>query len=165
MSLVISNFETGLLSALLLGVAPPPANAPSDVIAVAIAAAYDSYASQAQSCSGLNPTVVNFAGLEDGLKDALAGSNPDGQAAAEKWHDALAAYSTGALFGATGAVISITGGATFKTNLAGVFDNLLDLMPLKANQMSGHIDAYTKSVMVQDTAVPPPSGCGPAAIY
>lgn len=162
MALNPSTLGSGLLSAMGLGVAPPPAQAGSDAIAAQMAAAIDSYSRQAQTCAGTFLTVANAVGLEDGMKGALFGANPDGQAAAEKWLEALTVYWSTAAFGATGTVASNTGGAAFVSQLAAVFDAVPDPPAVKppadaALAIASAIDTYTRTITALDTAGP----CGP----
>lgn len=163
-SSALSTLTSGIMAALSLGVVPPPNNASSDEIALAIAAAYHAYAANALSCGGVAPSLVYFDKLQDGLKSALSGSNPDPETAAEKWHDAFEEYWTNAQFGGTGLVMTISGGAAFETGMAALFTVKTNTMAVVAQQMATLMDTYTKTVMVKDTAVPPPTGCGPLPI-
>ena len=160
MALVSANLASGLATA--WAGFPPTAQAAAD----AWAAQYDAYAKLGQACSGLTPTVVNLSGLATGLKDAFAagGDYPD---QAQAIADAHEAYWTGALFGATGSVTAIGGTAALKSDLEALWQAqsaTLALFPDSALAHAGILDTFTKTVLVLDTAVPPPSGCGPAPI-
>ena len=135
--------------------------------AQAWANAYDTYAKLAQACSGLTPTVVDLAGLTDGLKTALdsAGSYAD---QAQAVADAHEKYWTGGAFGATGLVTAIGGTSALKSGLESLWQAqslAVALFPDSAAAHAALFDTFTKTVLVQDTAVPPPSGCGPAPIF
>lgn len=163
-STALLTLTNGIMAAFSTGVAPPPNNASSDEIATAIVAAYNIYALNAMSCSGSPPTLVNSSLCETKLKAAMTGSNPDGETAAEGWHEAFEAFWTGGIFGVTGSVISILGGAAFELNLASLFNTNTNTMAFAAQQIAIELDTYTKTVMVRDTAIPPPTGCGPSPI-
>lgn len=148
-----------------LGVAPPPTQAPSDTIAAQMASAIDAYSRQAQTCAGSFLTAANTPGLEDGMRDALFGSNPDGQAAAQKWLAALTAYWATAAFGVTGAVATNTGGPALVAQLAAIFDAVPAPPTVKAPgsvaaEIASAIDTYTRTITALDTAIP----CGPAPL-
>ncbi|MBT8430093.1 MAG: hypothetical protein KJN79_09305 [Gammaproteobacteria bacterium] len=165
MALNVADLQSGILGSLALGVAIPPANAPSDTIAVQMASSIDSYAKGAQTCAGTPLTAANMVGLEDGMKDALLGANPDGQAAAEKWLLALEAYWLTAAFGVTGAVIARPGGPGLVLALASAFDAKPAPPAIKppgdaALAIATAIDNYTRAITAADTAGP----CGPAPI-
>jgi hypothetical protein len=138
--------------------------ADSDAIATAIAAAYDIYAKAAQSCAGLPPTVVNLPGLESGLKAAMADTSTTSDGAAGGWANAAEAYWTGALFGASGAVVLIPGTAGLKLELTGVFSSTANTAAGAASQISTALDKFTKLIQVKDALLPIPPGCGPSPI-
>lgn len=161
----VSALQSGMLNSMALGVVLPPAHAPSDVIALQMAAAINSYSMMAQTCAGTYLTVANFAGLQDGMKDALFGSSPDGQSAAEKWLAALEAYWATAAFGATGTVVTNLGGPVLVAQLAAEFDSVPDPPAVKvpgtaANAIASAIDAYTRAITAFDSAGP----CGPSPL-
>lgn len=136
----------------------------SDSIALLIAAAYDTYAKNAISCAGVGPTLVKFSDLQTKKKEALSGTNPTPAAAAQKWADALDAYWEGSLFGATGSVVTVGGATGYIATLTGVFGIFTNTIPVIAQQIAQAMESYTKLVLVRDSAVPPPSGCGPSPI-
>lgn len=161
MALVPTTLSSALAAA-WLSFPPTPASA-----AQQWASAYDSYASVAQACSGLTPTSVNLSGLESDLETIFTdgGSYSD---IAQAMADAHEAYWTGALFGATGTVTVIGGTAALKSGLEALWELqsiVPALFPDSAVLHAALFDTFTKTVLVVDTAVPPPSGCGPAPIF
>lgn len=165
MALNPSTLQDGMLNALLLGLAVPPANAPSETIAIAMAAAVDAYSREAQTCAGTPLASASLTVLEDGMKDALFGDNPDGQAAAQKWLIALEAYWATATF-ATGTIVARTGGPALVLSLAATFDDKPDPPLFKApvdaaSGISSAVDSYTRAITAVDTAG---GGCGPAPL-
>lgn len=128
--------------------------------------AYDAYAQAAVACSMLGPTVVNKPGLVSGIKAALDSGGSVTQIAA----DIAAAHETywsGAVFGATGAVAAIGGTSALAGALASLWPAQTASSASIAACAAAHaplFDSFTKTVTVTDTAVPSPSGCGPAPI-
>ena len=167
MALDANSLTSGIQGALALGVVPPPANADSDTIALAIAAAYNAYALLGQSCKGLTPTVVSYIQLQDLLKDALQGTSPDAASAAAKWEPAFTAYWMGgtppspAMFGPTGMVVAVTGSAALISGLTNLFTTKTNTLANVAQSIASELDTYTRAVQVTDTAIPP---CGPLGI-
>lgn len=160
MALVIGNLASGLASVW----SSFPATI--EIAANLWGVEYDTYAKLGQACSGLTPTVVNLSGMQGDLKDAMeaGGSYAD---LAQKVADAHEKYWTGALFGATGSVTVIGGTAALKSGLEALWEAqsiTLALFPASAAAHAALFDTFTKTVQVLDTAVPPPSGCGPAPI-
>lgn len=161
MALVVATLQSGILTALGLGVAPPPAHATSDAIAISMASAIDTYSRGAQTCAGTPLLTAVLPTLEDGMKDALFGSNATGQAAAEKWLVALEAYWLTAVF-ATATIVARTGGPGLVSALAAVFDAKPDPPAFKApvdvaTAIAVAIDTYTRAITATDTVGP----CGP----
>lgn len=160
--------KTPLISALTTAFASFPVTA--DLAATQVADAYHAYAILAQHCGLLNPTLVMYSDLKDGLKDSMEGRG-DYATVAQEWADAFTAYWTGALFGATGAVTSITGSAAFKAALETMWENLAGnpavTFAISAQQHGDLLDAFTKTVNANDTVLPSPpgTGCGPAPIF
>jgi hypothetical protein len=137
-----------------------------EIAATMLANAYNTYALKGSACSGSPPTLVNIDGLIDGLKEALESSG-NYLEKADVFSAAFETYWTGALFGPTGAVITISGTEALKTGLAGLWaaQSVLNTdFSISAQQHGLLLDAFTKTVLVKDTAVPPPSGCGPSPI-
>jgi len=162
MALVVATLTPGVQAALAAGATPNGSS--SDVVAVDIATSYDAYARLAQSCSALPPTIVKLPDLKDKLKTALSNNSQSAATAADLWAQAFEAYWTGAFFGATGTVITINGTAALKSALESIFSTTSNTLPGVAQQVSTELDKFSKLVMVKDTAVPPPSGCGPSPI-
>jgi hypothetical protein len=161
----LSAFVNGL-SGLFVSMAVP---VPPVSFAQQFATLYKTYALNAQSCAALAPTVVNDSALKDRIDEALALADPTYLEVAEKWRLGFKEFWTGAAFGATGAVPPGKEGqhAALKSSLAGLWQTqaaTLTLFPASAQQHGTIIETYTKTVEVLDTAVPPPSGCGPAPI-
>lgn len=165
-----SLLETGIVAAFAVGEVPPPGHGQMDVIMGLIATAYNAYAILAQSCAALTPTQVKFADLKDLLKASGAKyEKADWSVPAGEWADAFETYWTGGKFGGTGSVTTIGGTSALKAALTGIFSGAassLGAIPsaVVAQQMAAALDVFTKTVMVKDTAVPSPSGCGPAPI-
>jgi hypothetical protein len=137
------------------------------------AANYHTYASAAMSCAGVSPSVVNLPGLIDGIEAAtkLPFDNPNAtrQDIASAIASAHETYWTGALFGATGAVTSIGGTAALAEGLAALWatqtaGGLAITFPVSAASHAALLHAFTLTVMVKDTALPAPPGCGPNPI-
>lgn len=128
--------------------------------------AYDAYAATAQSCAGLTPTLVNLAPLKSQLKTAFeTGGTP--ATVADAVAAAFEAYWTGALFGATGAVVTVGGTSALSSGLAALWAAQAATLATFSSSAQAHadlLDTFTKTVNVTDTAVPSPSGCGPAPI-
>jgi len=159
--------KSGLISDLTNIFAGYPASAV--IAATQIANAYDSYASAAQHCGLLNPTLVNLSDLRDGLQASM--ENQGSYATiAQEWADAFEAYWTGALFGVTGAVTTITGKAAFQAGLESMWSTLTGnpatTFAIAAQQHGDLMDTFTKTVNANDTVLPNPpgTGCGPAPI-
>jgi hypothetical protein len=151
--------KASLSSAMAATFASYPATA--DAAALALAADYDAYAKQGQSCAGLTPTAVNLAGLQNGLKAAFAGGSYAD--VADAFGDACEAYWTGAQFGPTGTVTVIGGTAALKSGLEALWQAqsiTLATFPDSADLHADLLDAFTKAVTVTDTAIP----CGPSPI-
>lgn len=156
----LTVLSTGITVAFVSGVA----HAPSDVVALAIAASYKAYSLNALSCAPAAPSKTNDSDLQDKLVEALQGVNPTANEAAKKWVPAFDAFWDGALFGATGTVLSVGGSSALELGLTGIFSNTSNALPASAQQIAQELEKYTKTVLVRDTALPPPSGCGPAPI-
>jgi len=140
--------------------------ATEEIFATQFAAHYKTYAMNAQSCAALAPTIVFDTKLKNGIKAALeaGGSYAD---VADAWKDAFDDFWTGAAFGATGSVTLIGGSSALKSGLESLWQAqaaTLALFPVSAQAHAVLMDTYTKTVSVKDTAVPAPSGCGPAPI-
>jgi len=138
----------------------------TDAGALATAAAYNTYALAAMAPSGLPPSLVMLADLQDGLKAALAagGSYSDG---AQAWADAFEAFWTNALFGATSTPPVIPGTSTLKSGLEGLWTSqsiTMTLFPASAAQHASLLHTFTTAIIVGDTVVPPPSGTPPGPI-
>lgn len=136
----------------------------SETVALNIAENYHDYASLAQSCAGLTPTVVDYSGLQTALVATFGDPGQSASEAALEWSDAFYGYWEGAHFGATGAVATIAGKTALKTALQNIFENTSQTAQQAATNIGNALNTFTKTVNVQDTAVPPPSGCGPLPI-
>ena len=165
MALDPSALISGMTSAMAAGFVPPPANAPFQTIAAAMANAYHSYASAAQACNGSGPSGQNLTGLIDGLTDALdiSGGPKTPAVAGEAWADSCATYWSGAVFGG-GAITLALDAAGLKAALEALFNTNppppgITLFPAFINGFAGALDSYTKLIEVTDPSVPPPSGC------
>jgi hypothetical protein len=160
MPLDVSKLTSGLLSAWS---AYPPT---TQIAATQWANAYNTYAMDAMACSASPPTLVMLADLISGIKDAIDAGGDYGDVA-DAISAAHEAFWTGALFGATGSVVAITGTSALKSGLETLWETQSITMtpfPASAAQHAPLFDTFTKTVMVLDTAVPPPTGCGPAPI-
>ena len=160
MALSVDSLTPGITAAFASGVV----GAPSDVVADAITAAYALYSSTAQSCSLVTPSVVQLPALKSKMRLALSETGKSAVSAAQRWADAVEAYWTGAFFGTTGLVVAITGTTGLVGGLASIFSNTLNTLPGAAQQISTELDRFTKLVLVTDTVLPIPIGCGPAPI-
>jgi hypothetical protein len=112
--------------------------------------------------------LVDLSGLTDELEAAFTagGSYADIADAVSAAHET---YWTGAAFGGTGAVTTIGGTSALKTGLETLWEaqsavSVPVLFPVSAAAHAALLDTFTKTVEVTDTAVPSPSGCGPAPI-
>jgi hypothetical protein len=137
-----------------------------DLFASTFAAHYKSYSANAVACSGLGPTVVFDTKLETRIKEGLAIATAAG--AAEKWALGFKEFWENGLFGATGTVTDTGADGALKSSLEALWtanaNNIALTFLQSAQQHAQIIETYTKTVQVKDTAVPPPSGCGPSPI-
>jgi hypothetical protein len=157
MALVPATLATELTTAFLAGMAPGTTRAQQ---AQRIANAYNTYALVAQSCAGLPPSFVNLPTLTSLLQIAMTGHYLEPATPARMWGDAFQAFWTGALFGVTGTVTVIPGTAALKASLTSIFSSrTYTPLPTTVNRIATTLDTFTKLVVVQDTAIPPPSGC------
>jgi len=166
MPLNIATLTPGIQAAFASGIVPPPGQATRDEIASALSSSYNSYASAALSCAPAPPTLVNYSDLENGMKDLFGNDSATEQDAAEAWAQAHYDYWDGALFGLTGMVVLITGKPALVSTLVGIFSNKLNTLVSAAQQIAAALDAFTRTVQVQDTLLPAPPGigCGPIPI-
>jgi len=131
------------------------------------------YAKTGVSCSMFPPSLVNKQGCEDTIIASATSIPPvvDVETAAGEWSLAFENYWQGGLFGATGLVTAITGTSALETQLVSIWNAAAQsggtvTSSQVAEQMAVALDAFTRTVMVKDTAFPvgPPPGCGPAPI-
>lgn len=162
---------TAEMVALMVGAAAPGSTLGREAMGRAMAAAYDRYSRAAVACSGLGPTVLDLDGLTSGMVDLFAGNPPTMAPAAQAWADASVRYWTGGVFGASGLVVLPGLGAPFAAALLAIWTAALAVpVPLPAvtvataTAMAAAWDAFTRTVTVRDTLVPPPTGCGPLPI-
>ena len=125
-----------------------------------IANAYNTYGMLAQSCAVLPPSLVNLPTLKTQLETAMKTWYIDAWPPANMWGDAFQAYWTGALFGATGAVLATPGTPALKTALYEIFSRRVYIThPAAIDKIATALDTFTRTVVVKDTALPVPPGC------
>lgn len=124
---------------------------------------YDGYAQQGMALSGLTPTSVNTEICRSKMLDTLRKTPDNYLEPAVEWSVAFEAYWTLGVFGATGTVTAITGTLALGQGLKDIWE--MTAMAAGAitaanvaEAIATALDAYTRTVIVTDTALPPPSG-------
>ena len=155
------------LKAIMGGAAAQGSLATRQSVADDLTAAYDSYASKAQSCSAVPLTLANASGLRTALRVALRDDMPVPATTAAAMAAAFSAYWVGATFGPTGTVVVPGTPPTLAAALVGIAVASMatpSTVETIAGQVAAALDAFTRTVQARDSAVPPPAGCGPAPI-
>lgn len=169
MALQLSVLKEELLAVFTAGSTPPPNNSDNETVMKALVAAYDTYAQDAQAPSGVPVSKANKQDLEDALIVSGATDPPytDYTTPAQDWASAFGKYWDNAQFGATSTPpIVVT--ATLQSGMLGMFSSNAGSSSVTtsevADQLATLLDTFTRSVVVGDTAVPPPSGTPPGPI-
>jgi hypothetical protein len=125
-----------------------------------IANAYEAYARQAQSCALVPPSVTGIVSLKSALISSFNKENTTLDAAADDWANGFVAYWTSTVFGATGTVVFPGSASALQASLKGTWTAGFALVSIDdaASQLSSVLDAFTRTVTVRDSALPPPSG-------
>lgn len=154
-ALLISGFQ----AAGLKGLVPPPATVTRSFMADQFLSAYGDYASAAQSCTALAPTLVDVDGNATAkLREVFAANPPDFETPAQGWADALSLYWDGAIFG-TG-VVTIPGVKALLSEPLATLWKVSKEAPTPPDPasilaaMATLIDAFTKTVAVADPIGP-----------
>jgi hypothetical protein len=157
MALIPSILENGLKSLATIGLIST-----REEVATKIADIYNQYAMTAQHGGMLNPTKVNYSTMLSSLIASFSQEYIDNISPAQDWSNAFYDFWCNAEFGATGRV-TFAGNKSQLTNaLVIIWDNsefVNENSEITLSKMSDAIDAFTRTVLANDTALPQPTPC------